>query len=137
MFSQLMDKVGFPWAIRICAFLILAMLIVSNLTIRSRVPPNPTKLGIQTYTKHFVDIPYLLVIIASFLYYLAMFLPINYIQLQATSYGMSSHLASYLIPILNAARFVILFIPQCSLLDCLALVNRWQSVWESPAWLGQ
>jgi MFS family permease len=41
MVSRLVVEVGFGWAMRICAFLILGLLIVANLFIKSRIPPYP------------------------------------------------------------------------------------------------
>lgn len=44
-----------------------------------------------------------LVAFGSFLFFMGMFLPINYIILEAVSYGMNPNLAQYLVSILNAA----------------------------------
>jgi predicted MFS family arabinose efflux permease len=104
MVDHLVKEVGFGWAIRISAFLIFALLIIGNVTVVSRLQPSPRPLNLRKYITPLTEIPYLLTTIASFLFYLGLFLPINYIQVQATTYGMSASLASYLIPILNAAR---------------------------------
>jgi hypothetical protein len=40
MVVHLIPEVGFGWALRICAFLILALLIFANLTVRSRIAPT-------------------------------------------------------------------------------------------------
>lgn len=103
MLHRLVPQVGFPWAIRIAAFLILAMLLFSNLTVRSRIPPSPKNLRLVDYVKPLRERVYLLTSIGAFLFYLGMFLPIDYIQLQATAAGMQPALGDYLIPILNAA----------------------------------
>ncbi|KAL2863151.1 putative MFS monocarboxylate transporter (Mct) [Aspergillus lucknowensis] len=103
MFDHLITDVGFAWAIRIAAFLILAMLIFGNLTVRSRIKPFPKNLRLIDYLKPLRERVYLLTSIGSFVFYLGMFLPINYIQVQATAYGMRPDLGNYLIPILNAA----------------------------------
>jgi len=102
----LIPEVGYGWALRIPAFLILALLIFGNLTVKLRLPPSPKALKLNQYFKPLTETPYLVTTIASFLFYLGLFLPINYIQVQSTEYGMSKHLASYVIPILNAARHV-------------------------------
>jgi MFS family permease len=103
MIDHLITDVGFAWAIRIAAFLILAMLIFGNLTVRSRIRPYPKGLQLVDYVKPLRERVYLLTSIGSFLFYLGMFLPIDYIQVQATAYGMGLDLGNYLIPILNAA----------------------------------
>lgn len=107
MIDRLIPQVGYGWAIRIAAFLILGLLIISILTVKSRIPPHPKPFEIKAYYRPLTESPYLLMTVASCLYYFGLFLPINYIQLQAISYGMSPALGVYLIPILNAARFVI------------------------------
>ena len=38
LLEQLIPRVGFPWAVRIIAFILLACLVVSCLTIRTRLP---------------------------------------------------------------------------------------------------
>ncbi|KAL2802519.1 MFS general substrate transporter [Aspergillus granulosus] len=103
MLNHLIQEVGFGWAIRIAAFLIFGMLIFGNLTLSSRLPPSPKKMKLVQYFAPLKERTYLLTTVGSFLFYLGMFLPINYIQYQATTYGMSASLAEYLIPILNAA----------------------------------
>lgn len=104
MVDHLIREVGFGWAIRIAAFLILTMLIIGNLTVESRLPPMPKDLGLVDYLKPLTERTYGLTTMGSFLFYLGMFLPVNYIQYQATLYGMSASMASYLIPILNGVR---------------------------------
>lgn len=106
MINHLIPEVGYGWAIRISALLILILLLVGNLTLKTRFAPSPKPLKLYQYFKPLTETPYLLTTIASFLFYLGLFLPINYIQVQSTEYGMSPHLASYMIPILNAARSV-------------------------------
>ena len=108
MIDHLVREVGFGWTIRISAFLILALLVIGNLTVTSRLQPTPRPLGLRQYFTPLKELPYLLTTIASFLFYLGLFLPINYVQVQATTYGMSPSLAAYLIPILNGARYVVL-----------------------------
>jgi MFS family permease len=41
MVSRLVVEVGFGWTMRICAFLVLGLLIIANLFIKSRIPPHP------------------------------------------------------------------------------------------------
>ena len=44
MLQRLIATVGFAWAMRAAAFLIFGLLLVANLTIRSRLPPAPQKM---------------------------------------------------------------------------------------------
>lgn len=100
--SHLIPQVGFPWTMRICAFLILFLLGISNATIKARIPPMPRPLAPVEFLLPFKELPYLFLTIGSFLFFMGMFLPINYLIVQATAEGMSARLAGYLIPILNA-----------------------------------
>lgn len=89
---------------RVCAFLILVLLIFANLTIVSRLPPSPAPLAFKGFIKPFTERAYVMTVASAFLYFLGLFVPINYIAAQAINLGMSQDLAQYLIPILNAAR---------------------------------
>ncbi|KAL0255002.1 hypothetical protein SLS55_009527 [Diplodia seriata] len=102
MVSHLIPQVGFPWTMRICAFLILFLMLIANLTIKSRIPPTPKPLAPIEFVLPFKEMPFLFLTIGSFLFFMGMFLPINYLIVQATAEGMSARLAGYLIPILNA-----------------------------------
>ncbi|RSM08783.1 hypothetical protein CEP52_004515 [Fusarium oligoseptatum] len=93
MFNRLIKQIGFPWAMRACAFLILGLLIIANLTIVSRLPPSPAPLPLKGFFKPFTERAYLFTVTSAFIYFLA----------QAAQLGMSENLAQYLIPILNAA----------------------------------
>jgi MFS family permease len=103
MASHLIPEVGFPWTMRICAFLILALLIVALFTIRSRLPPNVRKFELKVFWEPFLDMRFNLVALSAFIFFMGLFIPINFIEIEAMHSGMSLHLASYLIPILNAA----------------------------------
>jgi nitrate/nitrite transporter NarK len=88
---------------RIAAFLILALMIFANLTVKSRIPPFPKPWNIKEFVLPLREVTFDFVSFGSFLFFMGMFLPINYIILEATYYGMSPSLAQYLVSILNAA----------------------------------
>jgi hypothetical protein len=50
------------------------------------------------------ELPMLITVIGFFLFMWGMFLPFNYVLLQAEAAGMSETLIPYLLPILNAVR---------------------------------
>lgn len=104
MVTKLIPEVGFPWAMRSVAFTVLGMLIIANLTVKSRLKPRPRPLVIMEFVRTFGDIKFLLVTIGGWFFVFGMFLPFTYVILQAQQDGMSVDLSSYLIPILNAAR---------------------------------
>lgn len=102
MVSRLIDEVGFGWAMRICGFLILFLLIIANLTIKAIQPPHSRPVTAAQLRKPFKEVDFLLVTVGFFFFSWGFFPPINYIELQASSLGMSSKLVQYLIPMLNA-----------------------------------
>ncbi len=88
---------------RITAFLILFMLIIANLTIRSRISHRPTPFDVFEFVYRLREVGFDIVCFGSFIFFLGLFLPFNCIILEAIHYGMSPGLAQYLVSILNAA----------------------------------
>jgi len=104
MASHLIPKVGYGWTIRAIAFLILGMMIIAIVTVRSRLPPSPRALELKVFLEPYRDSRFVLLTAGSFLFFMGMFIPINFIEVQAMSNGMSTRLAGYLLVVLNAAR---------------------------------
>lgn len=111
MASHLIPKVGFGWTIRICAFLVLALLCIAILTIKSRLPPRPRAFELHIFAEPFRDLRFILVTISSFFFFMGVFIPINFIELMGMANGMSIRLANYLLPVLNAASIFGRIIP--------------------------
>ncbi len=121
MVVHLLPKVGFSWTMRICAFLILGLLIVTNLTISSYLQHKPRSFKLSQYIGPLRELNFLLMCICSFFLYCrrdvlpteneakcqigGMFVPLNYIVTSAIHDGMSITMAFNLIPILNGARY--------------------------------
>ncbi|KIW86737.1 uncharacterized protein Z519_12650 [Cladophialophora bantiana CBS 173.52] len=103
MMDRIMPSLGFPWAVRIAAFLNLGLLVLVNLTVKSRIPPQPQPLRISEFTKPFAKLPFSLTVLGTCLVYFSIFLPYNYVIVQAREAGMSSTFVQYLVPIMNAA----------------------------------
>lgn len=104
MASHLIPKVGFGWALRIVAFTILCLCGVATLTITSRLPPRSRSLEFKIFVDPLRDTRFNLLTAASFCFFLGLFIPINFIEIQAVEGGMSTRLAGYIISILNAGR---------------------------------
>ena len=105
MISRLIPEVGFGWSMRIGAFMILALLIIANATIKTRLPPSPKKLTKQILLAPFFELKAMLLFIGFMFMTFGVFIPINYVEVEALHQGMGPNLAQYLIPILNAARY--------------------------------
>lgn len=77
MVQRLIDEVGFAWSMRITAFLILFLMIIANLTITSRMPPQNKPFKIMAFVEPLKEIPFDLVAFGSFLFFLGMFIPVS------------------------------------------------------------
>ncbi|MCJ1262325.1 hypothetical protein MMC22_002195 [Lobaria immixta] len=106
MVVRLIPEVGFGWAMRICAFLILALLVFANLTVRSRIAPTKRPFDPMAFIRPLREPPFVLLTGAVFFFFWGMFIPFTFIVVQARSHGMSEYLADYLVPILNAASIL-------------------------------
>lgn len=111
MITKLIPIIGFPWTMRVVAFVFLALLAIASTLIKSRLPPRPKPLVLSDYVSGFTEKPFALLLVGNFLFYWGMFIPYNYIILQAQAAGMDAELVTYLIPILNAVRYVIVSSP--------------------------
>ncbi|KAL7804778.1 major facilitator superfamily domain-containing protein [Trichoderma aethiopicum] len=106
MVNQLVPAIGFGWTMRACAFLMLGLLILTNLTVRSLLRPQPKNFGIAAFFTTFKDPPFLLLALAAFFYSMGMFIPITFMVTYGRSRGMSTELSGYLVPMFNAASGV-------------------------------
>jgi MFS family permease len=103
MVTRLVPQIGFGWTMRACAFLILGLLILGNLTITSRLRPRKAPFSLYEFVAPLSEKPFALLNAGAFLGFLGLFVPISYIVVQADSIGMSLYLQGYLVPILNGA----------------------------------
>lgn len=106
MVVRLIPEVGFGWAMRICAFLILGLLIFANLTVSSRIAPSKRPFSVMAFIRPLKEPSFLLLTGAVFFFYWGMFTPFTFIVVEARTHGMSQYLANYLVPILNGASVI-------------------------------
>ncbi|KAK4504204.1 hypothetical protein PRZ48_005120 [Zasmidium cellare] len=104
--QHLTVEIGFGWTIRVCAFMILALCVVANLTVTSRLRHKRKPLRLNDYWKPLKEPPFFLFTLGYFIFYLGFFVPYNFIILEAERFGMSPGLAPYTIPIMNAGGMV-------------------------------
>lgn len=105
MIERLISEVGYGWAMRIAAFMILLMLIVSSLTIKSRFAPTPQSLSRDALLQPFREVKMVLLVAGFALLTFGIFIPINFLVIEAIAKGMNPGLAQYLVAILNAGRY--------------------------------
>ncbi|KAF2135279.1 uncharacterized protein K452DRAFT_281766 [Aplosporella prunicola CBS 121167] len=105
MVFKLIPRVGFPWTMRITAFVVLGLLVVTNLTVRSMITHAPKPFTVREYLLPFRELRFSLLVAAMTMFSFGLFLPFNFLVLQAQSIGMSNDLSEYMIAVLNAASF--------------------------------
>ncbi|KAL3461045.1 major facilitator superfamily domain-containing protein [Aspergillus heterothallicus] len=100
--THLIRETGFGWAMRTCAFLMLALLIITNLTVRPFTPPKARRLTRKELIKPLRESQFLFLTLGMFIFTYGFYVPINYLPVQALAAGMPANLVAYLVPILNA-----------------------------------
>ncbi len=104
MASHLIPEIGYAWTLRTFGFMILALMAIAAVTVKSRLPPRPRPFRLHVFVEPWKDTKFVLVTLSGFLYFMGIFIPFNFIEIQALSNGMSYRLAGYLLPILNTLR---------------------------------
>lgn len=102
MIPNLVNRIGFAWTMRVVAFMYLALLIIAIFTVQSRLKHTPSRFRLSDLFRPIHELSVSLLALASFLSFLGIFLPYNFLVLQAVHSGMSSRLAGYLLVILSA-----------------------------------
>jgi hypothetical protein len=69
MLTRLIHAIGFGWAMKSCAFLILALLAFANATVTSRLAPTGRPFVIKAFIQPLTELPFLALAAAIFLYY--------------------------------------------------------------------
>ncbi|KAF5022438.1 hypothetical protein F66182_5523 [Fusarium sp. NRRL 66182] len=111
MMDKMITSVGFPWMMRTMAFMFLLLLSIASCTVKSRLPPRPKPFVFMEYVRGLRELPMMVTTTGFFLTMIGMFLPFNYVLLQAEAAGMSATLIPYLLPILNAVSILGRIIP--------------------------
>ncbi|KAJ4293269.1 hypothetical protein N0V90_008551 [Kalmusia sp. IMI 367209] len=111
MASHLIPQIGFGWTMRTFAFMILGLMLIAFATVKSRLPPKTRAFELKVFIEPFQDLRFTVMVVAAFIFFLGLFIPINFIEVEAMANGMSTHLASYLLAVLNAASIFGRIIP--------------------------
>jgi predicted MFS family arabinose efflux permease len=106
MMNKLIAKIGFAWMMRSIAFMFVLLLTVACFTVKSRLPPRPRRFVFTDYVDNLKDKRLAVTAVAAFFFMWGMFLPFNYVILQAQDAGFSPALVPYLLPILNAVSIL-------------------------------
>lgn len=104
VFHQLVPQIGFGWATRVLAFIMMVTLGVSLTVMKVRIKPAQKRELLQLSA--FKEMPYTLFTLGEFLGFMGLYIPFFYIQTYATEAPgthIDENLAFYLLVILNAA----------------------------------
>ncbi|KAH8163983.1 hypothetical protein CIB48_g4269 [Xylaria polymorpha] len=102
LMSHLIPRIGFPWTVRILGFIVLLFCGVACFIVKSRLPPRPMPFHFVELVRPFKELRYSLVVVASFFFFWGLYLPFNYLNIQAQQQGVDPTLIPYLLPIVNA-----------------------------------
>lgn len=101
IFSRLEPQIGFGWATRVIAFILLGLSVVPLIFMRPRVAPPKHKRAFVDHTA-LKEAPFLAFCVSGFAF-MGLYVPFFYLQLYALHYGVvSQDLSAYLVTLLNA-----------------------------------
>jgi nitrate/nitrite transporter NarK len=104
MVNRIIDRLSYGWAMRCSAFLILALCVVTLVTVKTRTAPSPNAVPKDALVKPLRELGFVALMVGIFLFNFGFFTPVTYVTVLAIEDGMSPTLALYLIAILNAGR---------------------------------
>ncbi|KAN0116615.1 MFS general substrate transporter [Russula decolorans] len=104
-FRNLHATVGFKWSMRIISFVSILLLGIMNLTLRRRLPPIVVAGGLFN-PKQFKSPAYSVYTASVFVAGFGLYTVLTFIDASAHSQGVSPHLSSYLVAIVNAGSGV-------------------------------
>lgn len=104
MIERLLPHLGFAWVMRVIAFIFLGLLMVAMCTLESRIAPTPKRVRFKEFVSPLREPAFLFNALGSFFFFWGVFLPFNFLILEAQHFGFSEGLATYLIAILNGTR---------------------------------
>ncbi|CCF38752.1 major facilitator superfamily transporter [Colletotrichum higginsianum] len=101
MERRLIASIGFPWAVRVFAFIVTGSLLVCIAIMRLR--PNLKRRGALFRLKHFQDVPYVTFCIAFALMIGSVYVPFFYVDAYAIRLGVDPDTSFYILSAMNAA----------------------------------
>ncbi|KDQ09191.1 hypothetical protein BOTBODRAFT_191236 [Botryobasidium botryosum FD-172 SS1] len=102
---KLIPMIGFKWTMRTVGFIVFVALGISNLILRTRLPPKSVKGGLFNL-RAFKSAPYSLLVSAVFISYLGLYTVLTYIDVAGVANGLDPNFTFYLVSIANAGSVV-------------------------------
>ncbi|KAK4189131.1 major facilitator superfamily domain-containing protein [Podospora australis] len=100
--KQLIPKIGFPWAVRTMAFLMLGTFLISLSVMKPRAGLPPRKSGPLINTAALKDPAFAMWLLAVFFTFIGLYIPFFYVEKYALHIGLSPDLAFYMLIVMNA-----------------------------------
>lgn len=88
----------------------LGLCVIAQVTVKSRLPPKPKPLDLIEFIRPLKEAHFLMITLGGFFFFWGMFVPFNYVIVEAQKIGMSAELSNYLLAMLNGARYETFFI---------------------------
>lgn len=102
--NRLLETSSFGWAMRACAFIVLALMILAIAT--THLPAAPVKRRLdRDVARRMASAPFLFLVAAFFCFTVGVLLPITYMTQNAVAKGLDTGLSRYLVSIYNAGAF--------------------------------
>ncbi|KAH6652536.1 major facilitator superfamily domain-containing protein [Truncatella angustata] len=102
-FNQLVSRIGFGWATRVIAFILMGVAVIPLLFFKTRLPPSKHRRALVDMSA-LTDVTYMTFVIGGFFAFLGLYVPFFYIELFTVDHGLaSSTFAPYMVSIMNAA----------------------------------
>ncbi|KAL4256971.1 Proton-linked Monocarboxylate Transporter [Pleurotus pulmonarius] len=98
---KLIPQVGFPWTMRIIGFILILTMGIPNVVLQRRIPPKKVSGGLFNI-RAFKSIPYTMYTLSCIVAFLGLYTVLTYIDISATSFGISADTSFYLVSIANA-----------------------------------
>ena len=115
---KMFQSIGFGWAVRTMAFIMLVTIGIAISILRPRLPPR--KSGPLIIWPALREPAYLLFILGLMLAFMAFFVPFFYAQTYALSIGTNENLAFYVLSIMNAAGMIGRLLPNALADKCVS-----------------
>lgn len=103
LFQRILPQIGFGWATRTLAFVMLGTLMIPLCI--TKMPPSTTRPKRVMDKTVFKDYAFLMFALSSVFGFIGLYIPFYYIQLYSLERHLSIKVIPYLLPILNAGSF--------------------------------
>ncbi|KAH9908938.1 major facilitator superfamily domain-containing protein [Xylariomycetidae sp. FL2044] len=105
-FTHLQQRIGFGWATRVIAFIILGLSVIPLVCFRTRLPHAKHHRSLVDRAS-FSDVPYLTYVAGGFFCFMGLYVAFFYIELFTLEHGLASdEMASYMVTFMNAASVI-------------------------------